>query len=55
MGRSGSVIFTFLVGLLWTNYALLIFLASGCAYLLTLFAFQWKAPAVVAAEHISAD
>ena len=30
VGSVGSVIFTFLVGLLWTNYALLIFLASGC-------------------------
>jgi ACS family hexuronate transporter-like MFS transporter len=55
VGAVGSVIFTFLVGLLWTNYALLIFLASGSAYLLTLFAFQWRAPAPVAAEHISAD
>ena len=55
VGAAGSVIFTFLVGLLWTNYALLIFLASGSAYLLTLFAFQWRAPAPVAAEHISAD
>jgi ACS family hexuronate transporter-like MFS transporter len=55
VGAVGSVIFTFMVGLLWTNYALLIFFASGSAYLLTLFAFQWRAPAPVAAEHISAD
>jgi ACS family hexuronate transporter-like MFS transporter len=55
VGAVGSVFFTFIVGLLWTNYALLIFLASGSAYLLTLFAFQWRAPAAVAAEHISAD
>lgn len=55
VGAVGSVFFTFLVGLLWTNYALLIFFASGSAYLLTLFAFQWRAPAPVAAEHISAD
>jgi ACS family hexuronate transporter-like MFS transporter len=55
VGAVGSVFFTFMVGLLWTNYALLIFLASGSAYLLTLFAFQWRAPAAVAAEHISAD
>jgi ACS family hexuronate transporter-like MFS transporter len=55
VGAVGSVIFTFLVGLLWTNYALLIFLASGSAYLLTLFAFQWRAPAPAAVEHISAD
>jgi MFS transporter, ACS family, hexuronate transporter len=55
VGAVGSVFFTFMVGLLWTNYALLIFLASGSAYLLTLFAFQWRAPAAVAVEHISAD
>jgi MFS transporter, ACS family, hexuronate transporter len=55
VGAVGSVLFTFLVGILWTNYALLIFLASGSAYLLTLFAFQWRAPAPLAVEHISAD
>ncbi len=44
MGSAGSVLFTFLVGLLWTNHALLIFLASGSAYLFALFAFQWRAP-----------
>src|ERR1700722_770507 len=55
VGAVGSVLFTFLVGLLWTNYALLIFLASGSAYLLTLFAFQWRAPAPLAVERISAD
>jgi MFS transporter, ACS family, hexuronate transporter len=55
VGAVGSVFFTFMVGLLWTNYALLIFLASGSAYLLTLFAFQWRAPAAAAVEHISAD
>lgn len=55
VGAVGSVFFTFMVGLLWTNYALLIFLASGSAYLLTLFAFQWRAPAPAAVEHISAD
>jgi MFS transporter, ACS family, hexuronate transporter len=44
VGAMGSVLFTFLVGLLWTNYSLLIFLAAGSAYVLTLFAFQWRAP-----------
>jgi hypothetical protein len=44
-----------LVGVLWTHYALFIFLAAGSAYLLTLFAFQWRAPAALAAEHVSAD
>ena len=55
VGAAGSVLFTFLVGLLWTNYALLIFFASGSIYLLTLFAFQWRAPAPLAAEQVSAD
>jgi hypothetical protein len=49
------VVFTFLVGQLWTNYSLIIFLACGTMYLLTLFAFQWRAPASVVAEHVSAD
>jgi ACS family hexuronate transporter-like MFS transporter len=44
-GAAGSVVFTFLVGILWTSHALLIFFAAGSAYLLTLFAFQWRAPA----------
>ena len=47
-GAAGSVLFTFLVGLVWTNHALLIFFAAGSAYLLTLFAFQWRAPAPIA-------
>jgi MFS transporter, ACS family, hexuronate transporter len=55
VGAAGSVLFTFLTGLLWTNYALLIFFASGSVYLLTLFAFQWRAPAPLAAEQVSAD
>jgi ACS family hexuronate transporter-like MFS transporter len=54
-GAAGSVVFTFLVGLLWTNYSLVIFLAAGSLYLLTLFAFQWRAPAPVVPEHVSAD
>jgi MFS transporter, ACS family, hexuronate transporter len=49
VGAMGSVIFTFLVGLLWGNYSLLIFLAAGSAYILTLFAFQWRAPATLEA------
>jgi ACS family hexuronate transporter-like MFS transporter len=44
MGSAGSVLFTFLVGLVWTHHALLIFLASGSAYVFALFAFQWRAP-----------
>ncbi len=44
VGAAGSMIFTFLVGLLWTNHALPIFFVSGSAYLLALFAFQWRAP-----------
>ena len=55
VGAAGSVLFTFLVGMLWTHYALLIFLASGSAYILTLFAFQWRAPATLRTETISAD
>jgi MFS transporter, ACS family, hexuronate transporter len=55
VGAAGSVLFTFLVGMLWTNYALLIFLASGSAYLFSLFAFQWRAPAQLATEQVSAD
>jgi MFS transporter, ACS family, hexuronate transporter len=55
VGAAGSVLFTFLVGLLWTNYALLIFFAAGSIYVLTLFAFQWRAPAPLAAEQVSAD
>ena len=55
VGAAGSVVFTFLVGLLWTHYALLIFFASGSIYLLTLFAFQWRAPAPLAIEQVSAD
>jgi len=34
---------------------LLIFLAAGSAYILTLFAFQWRAPAPLQAEQVSAD
>ena len=55
VGAAGSVLFTFLVGLLWTNYALLIFFAAGSIYVLTLFAFQWRAPAPLPVEQISAD
>jgi MFS transporter, ACS family, hexuronate transporter len=55
VGAAGSVLFTFLVGLLWTHYALLIFLASGCAYVLTLFAFQWRLPSTPLTEQVSAD
>ena len=55
VGAAGSVLFTFLVGVLWTHYALLIFLASGSAYVLTLFAFQWRAPATPATEQGSAN
>jgi MFS transporter, ACS family, hexuronate transporter len=55
VGAAGSVLFTFLVGLLWTNYALLIFFAAGSIYLLTMFAFQWRAPAPLAVEQVSAD
>jgi ACS family hexuronate transporter-like MFS transporter len=55
VGAAGSVLFTFLVGLLWTNYALLIFFACGSVYVLTLFAFQWRAPAPLALEQVSAD
>jgi MFS transporter, ACS family, hexuronate transporter len=55
VGAVGSVLFTFLVGVLWTHYALLIFLAAGSAYVLTLFAFQWRAPATLAPEQVSAD
>lgn len=45
-GSAGSVVFTFFVGMLWVNHALLIFLASGSAYLFSLFVFQWRAPVV---------
>ncbi|MGC2399621.1 MAG: MFS transporter [Acidobacteriaceae bacterium] len=55
VGAAGSVLFTFLVGLLWTHYALLIFLAAGSAYVLTLFAFQWRLPSTLTAEQVSAD
>ena len=44
MGAAGSVIFTFLVGVLWANHSLLIFVAAGSAYLFSLFAFQWREP-----------
>jgi MFS transporter, ACS family, hexuronate transporter len=50
MGAAGSVVFTFLVGRLWVNHALLIFLASGSAYLFSLFAFQWRAPKAIEME-----
>ena len=49
MGAAGSVVFTFLVGMLWANHSLLIFLAAGSAYLFSLFAFQWR-PAKVELE-----
>ena len=55
VGAAGSVLFTFVVGLLWTNYALLIFFAAGSIYVITLFAFQWRAPAPLAAEQVPAD
>ena len=44
MGAAGSVIFTFLVGMLWANHSLLIFVAAGSAYIFSLFAFQWREP-----------
>src|SRR6201996_7489327 len=53
-GAAGSVLFTFLVGILWTTHALLIFFAAGFAYILTLFAFQWRAPAALTTEQVSA-
>ncbi len=55
VGAAGSVLFTFLVGRLWTNYSVLIFFAAGSIYVLTVFAFQWRAPAPLVAEQVSAD
>ena len=54
-GAAGSVIFTFLVGLLWAHYSILIFLAAGSAYVLTLFAFQWRTPASLTTEPVAAS
>jgi ACS family hexuronate transporter-like MFS transporter len=54
-GAVGSVFFTFMVGQLWANYAIVIFLTAGSIYLLTLFAFQWRAPAQAVAEHVPAN
>jgi MFS transporter, ACS family, hexuronate transporter len=44
VGAVGSTICTTLVGMLWTDHALLIFCAAASAYLLTLFLVQWKTP-----------
>ena len=40
IGSVGSTLFTTATGILWTNHALLIFLAAGFAYLLAIAAFQ---------------
>ncbi len=44
VGGACSALFTSFVGILWTNRPLLIFYAAGTAYLISLFAFQWRAP-----------
>jgi MFS transporter, ACS family, hexuronate transporter len=53
VGSVGSTIFTTLVGVLWTNHALLIFFAAGSAYLLTLIAFQWRAPVLASQDRVA--
>jgi ACS family hexuronate transporter-like MFS transporter len=53
VGGACSALFTSFVGILWTNHALLIFYAAGTAYLITLFAFQWKSPAPFPGDHTS--
>jgi ACS family hexuronate transporter-like MFS transporter len=50
VGSVGSTLFTTFVGMVWTNHALLIFLAAGSAYPLTLFAFQWRNPVRVSQD-----
>jgi MFS transporter, ACS family, hexuronate transporter len=50
VGSVGSTVFTTLVGLLWTNHALLIFFAAASAYFLTLIAFQWRTPVPVSQD-----
>jgi MFS transporter, ACS family, hexuronate transporter len=53
VGSVGSTLFTTLVGVLWTNHALLIFFAAGSAYLLTLIAFQWRAPVLASQDRVA--
>ncbi len=45
IGSLGSSIFTALVGAMWTNHSLLIFLIAGSAYLVAMAAFQLRIPA----------
>ena len=47
VGAIGSTIFTTMVGILWTNHALLIFFGAGFAYLMTMVAFQWRTERVM--------
>lgn len=44
IGSVGSSIFTALVGAMWTNHSLLIFLMAGSAYLMAMAGFQWRIP-----------
>jgi ACS family hexuronate transporter-like MFS transporter len=42
IGCAGSAAFISVVGVLWTNHSMLIFLAAGTAYLIAMAAFQWR-------------
>ncbi|HVU48702.1 MAG TPA: MFS transporter [Terracidiphilus sp.] len=50
IGSVGSTLFTTATGILWTDHALLIFSAAGCAYLLAMAAFQRPSFAPAAEE-----
>ncbi len=50
IGSVGSTLFTTATGILWTDHALLIFFAAGCAYLLAMAAFQRPSFAPAAEE-----
>uniref|UniRef100_A0A372IT14 MFS transporter n=1 Tax=Paracidobacterium acidisoli TaxID=2303751 RepID=A0A372IT14_9BACT len=54
VGAVGSTLFTTLVGIVWRKYSLLVFVAGGFAYLITLMAFQWRPPVPMTDEEARA-
>jgi ACS family hexuronate transporter-like MFS transporter len=47
VSSASSAVFASVIGILWTNHSLLVFLAAGLVYLLAVAAFQWRDPAPV--------
>lgn len=54
VGAVGSTVFTSVVGILWTQHSLLIFVGAGLAYLITIAAFQWRNPEALREEELIA-